>query len=347
MDKLSEVEREDLRIQHKQTRDKRICDRIKAVLLHDEGWSLKDIAHVLLISDEAVRQHVCDYQESKKLKPENGGSVSKLNADQTQALLKHLQEHTYLYTKHIIEYVEVTYFVKYTVPGMTSWLKSHNFSYKKPAVVPGKASPEAQQKWISEYETLKANLSTNEAICFMDGVHPTHNTKITYGWIKKGERKEIRTNTGRQRLNLSGLIDIHTKKVCIQENKTLNSTSTIEFLKKVENAYPTKEKIHIFCDNARYYRNKDVKIYLEQSKIQLHFLPPYSPNLNPIERLWKFVNQQILYNTYYETFSEFKKSILGFFEKLSTPCSNVYEMLTTRITDNFRVVVAAFSNSSF
>ena len=67
----------------------------------------------------------------------------------------------------------------------------------------------------------------------------------------------------------------------------LNAQATISFLDKIEKAYPAKRKIHIFLDNARYYKNQSVKNYLEGSKIQLHFLPPYSPNLNPIERLWK------------------------------------------------------------
>jgi len=55
-------------------------------------------------------------------------------------------------------------------------------------------------------------------------------------------------------------------------------------------------KIHIFCDNARYYRNKSVQAYIENSKVKLHFLPPYSPNLNPIERLWKWMKERVMYN---------------------------------------------------
>ena len=92
------------------------------------------------------------------------------------------------------------------------WLHTHGFSYKKPAVVPGKANKDAQEQWLKEYEKLKANLSEDEAICFTDGVHPTHNMKLTYGWIRRGERKELPTNSGRQRLNLSGAIDIISKK---------------------------------------------------------------------------------------------------------------------------------------
>ena len=343
---LTPTERESLRIQHKKERDKRICDRIKAVLLFDEGWSYQKIAHVLLLTDEAIRQHIQDYEKSRKLKPENGGSDSKLNNEQTGALKQHLQEHTYLYTKEIVAYVEATFRVKYTIAGMTSWLKIHGFSYKKPAVVPGKANRAAQEQWIQEYEKLKRNLAEGEAICFIDGVHPTHNTKATYGWIKKGERKELKTNTGRQRINLSGAIDIISRRVLIREDATLNASSTIEFLKRIEESYPGYTKIHVFCDNARYYRNKEVTRYLEEAKIEMHFLPPYSPNLNPIERLWKFMNERMLYNRYYEKFSDFKNEVLGFLEGLFNPTIDILDALKRRITDNFHVVRSSFANSS-
>src|ERR671936_566799 len=66
-DFLSTSEQETLKTQHRKERDKRICDRIKAVLLYDKGWSYQEIADVLLLSDEAVRHHIQDYQATHKL----------------------------------------------------------------------------------------------------------------------------------------------------------------------------------------------------------------------------------------------------------------------------------------
>lgn len=342
---LSEQERTDLKSLHKKERDKRVCDRIKSVLLYDKGWSCREIAEVLLLSDEVVRQHVEEYRTDNKLKTKNGGSISKLSDEQSRALLNHLQDNTYLYVKDILKYVEVSLGIKYTVSGMTSWLKTHGFSYKKPAVVPGKANREAQEAWIKEYEKLKRDLPENETICFIDGVHPTHNSKAAYGWIKKGERKELPTNTGRQRLNLSGAIDMLSKKVFTKEDVMLNAASTIEFLKMLERRYPKAKRIHIFCDNAKYYKNKEVSKYLETSNLEMHFLPPYSPNLNPIERLWKFMNEHVLYNRYYEKFADFKRAVLGFLEGLVDPPKELLDLLNKRITDNFNIIGASFSNS--
>jgi len=342
MNFLNDKERAQLKLQHKQEHDRRICDRIKAVLLHDKGWSPQQIAEALLISDQAVRNHIEDYKSCHKLKTENGGSEEKFSKEQSEKLEAHLQQYTYLYVKDIIAYVQEVFNVVYTVPGMRSWLQRHEFSYKKPALVPGKANKEQQEQWLAEYEKLRQGLAEDETICFTDGVHPTHNVQPAYGWIQKGVRKEIPANTGRSRLNLSGAIDVVNHNVLIQEDQTLNAKSTIRFFQKIEEAYPHKRKIHVFCDNAPYYRNKEVREYLKNSKIALHFLPPYSPNLNPIERLWKWMKERVIYNTYYEHFEEFKAAVLGFFEVLSALSAEsiLGKNSRSRIRDRFRPIGA-------
>lgn len=346
MNFLTDNERSNLRAQHKKERDKRVCDRIKAVLLHDKGWSPQQIAEALLISDEAVRGHIEGYKFSKKLRPESGGSHEKLTEEQSKKLEAHLKEHTYLYVKDIASYVSAFFKVKYTVHGMRSWLQRHGFRYKKPAIVPGKANEEQQKLWIAEYEKLRLTLPDDETICFIDGVHPTHNVQPAYGWIKKGIRKEIPANSGRSRLNLTGAVDVISHKVIVQTDKTLNAEATISFFRRVETAYPDKNKIHIFCDNARYYKNLLVQGYLKTSKIVLHFLPPYSPNLNPIERLWKWMKEKVIYNTYYPEFEEFASAIMGFFSLLSsfTPDSELGMSFRRRVRDKFSPIGSPITN---
>ena len=343
---LSDNERNKLRAQHKQERDGRVRDRIKAVLLHDKGWSPQQIAEALLISDQAVRNHLSDYESTHKLNPVSGGSEEKLSAEQSDKLQAHLQQHVYLYVKDIVAYIAATFKVVYTVPGMRHWLRRHGFSYKKPALVPGKANKEQQAQWIAVYHSLREGLPENEAICFTDGVHPTHNVQPAFGWIKKGVRKELPANTGRARLNLSGSVDVINHRLVIHEDHTLNAESTIRFFKKIEEAYPEKRKVHVFCDNASYYRNARVKEYLQDSKIELHFLPPYSPNLNPIERLWKWMKERVVYNTYYEHFEDFKAAIFGFFSALShaSADSELSKALRSRVRDKFSPIQAPATN---
>jgi len=339
---LSDAERAQLKIQHRHERDGRIRDRIKAVLLFDRGWSIPAIAEALLLSEDAIREHIADYRESKKLKPENGGSIQKLSIEHSNELAAHLHSHTYLYVKDIIAYVRSTWSVAYSVPGMRNWLQRHGFSYKKPALVPGKADGQQQREWMVQYEKLKQDLPVDETICFMDGVHPTHNVQPAYGWIQKGVRKEVPANSGRSRINLSGVLDVINHKVLIQEDKMLNAEATISFFRKVEAAYPEKKRVHIFCDNAGYYRNKAVTEYLQASKIELHFLPPYSPNLNPIERLWKWMKERVIYNTYYREFEDFKLAVFGFFATISSLAADsiLGQDFRSRVRDKFRSVGA-------
>ena len=115
---LSDAEQIQLKAQYRRERDKRICDRIKAVLLYDKGWSIATIAEALLLSDDAIREHISEFKESKKLKPENGGSTEKLSTEKSQRLRQHLGHHTYLYVKDIIAYVQSTWSITYSVPGM-------------------------------------------------------------------------------------------------------------------------------------------------------------------------------------------------------------------------------------
>jgi len=175
----------------------------------------------------------------------------------------------------------------------------------------------------------------------------THNTQLAYGWIKKSFRKEICSNSGRSRINLTGAVDLISKKLHIKEDRTLNADSTIAFLKTLEGAYPTKEKIHLLCDNARYYKNQSVKKYLETSKVIMHFLPPYSPNLNPIERVWKWMRERVMYNTYYEHFEEYKSAIMCFLGGISTldPDSILDQAFASRVRDEFRPVGALITGS--
>jgi transposase len=103
---LNNQQRSELRARHKLERDRRVCDRIKAVLLYDKGWSYERIAEALLLSEGAIRNHIEEFQEQNKLIPEGGGSSEKLSENQSKILEAHLRQHTYLYVKDIAAYIK-------------------------------------------------------------------------------------------------------------------------------------------------------------------------------------------------------------------------------------------------
>ena len=215
--KLTTRERKDLIQRHRKERDGKVRDRIKAVLAYDDGYSFSEIAKILLLDDETIRRHIDDYFDRKKLNPENGGSESKLNDAESKKLIIHLSEVTYLYVKDICAYVKKEYKKKYSISGMTKWLHANEFCYKKPHAVPAKANRDQQKKFIKFYRKLKTKAGSKEPIYFADSVHPQHQTILTYGWILKGERKEIPT-TGRQyRLNFMGGICLDDHRFIFQQ----------------------------------------------------------------------------------------------------------------------------------
>jgi transposase len=131
--KLTAKERKDLVQRHRQERDRRICDRIKAVLACDDGYSYSEITKILLLDDETIRRHIDDYQREHKLSTNNGGSDSKLLEPETRSLIEYLSEVIYLYVKDICQHVKQKYKKKYSISGMTKWLHANGFSYKKTA----------------------------------------------------------------------------------------------------------------------------------------------------------------------------------------------------------------------
>jgi len=152
---LTKQEFSDLEVLHRKEKDRRVADRIKAVLLSNEGWSYKQIAVALRLDESTVSKHVHEYREEKKLKIVTGGSDSKLSSAQADELSAHIASQTYVKVSDICNYIKEKYGVVYTVAGMTSWLKDNGFSYIKPHGVPAKADPEEQKRFIVEYEELK------------------------------------------------------------------------------------------------------------------------------------------------------------------------------------------------
>ena len=152
--------------------------------------------------------------------------------------------------------------------------------------MPGKGDLEKQKAFEKQYRKLKANKGIADKIYFMDGVHPLHNSMLCNGWIKKGTEKAIKSNTGRERLNINGACNVEDGAVIIHEDASVNAQSTICLFDKMQE-HQTKGTLFVIADNARYYRSKLVAEYIEKNtRIKLIFLPPYSPNLNLIERFW-------------------------------------------------------------
>ncbi|MCP4474232.1 MAG: IS630 family transposase, partial [Gammaproteobacteria bacterium] len=191
--------------------------------------------------------------------------------------------------------------------------------------------------FVDQYIELKASAEkAGEPIYFMDASHPEHQTKMAYGWIKKGERKLLPTTATQKRVHLLGALNLAGHRIIYGEYDKVNGEHVIAFLKQVRKGQKNNKLVHIILDNVSYHKSTVVQATAHELNIQLHYLPPYSPNLNPIERLWKIMHEQVTYNRYYQKFSEFREAIRYFFRHIGKK----KKLLRSRITDNFQILQA-------
>lgn len=333
--KLSPETKQQLEQKARKTRKKDENKRLCVILARSEGISYELIAQVQRISVETVRRYVSEYEKENKTDHDSkGGRESKLNDEQSHELSDHLQKITYLYIKDIRKHVEKIYGVNYSRSGMNKWLIKHGFVYKEPVKVPGKLNPELQEQFIKFYQELKANLPKDAEIYFIDAFHPDYQSQAVSGWIKKGEMKTLPTTNKQTRLHFVGAINLENMDVIAREYETVKGEHVISFLKDLETTSKAS-KIYVISDNGRSNKNKEIEEFLKTSKIKIFYLPPYSPNLNPIERLWKVVRESTTYNRCYENFAAFQHAIRSFF---SEGIYKIGDVLERRINDNFQVI---------
>ena len=179
----------------------------------------------------------------------------------------------------------------------------------KSGSIPAKADALAQRGY---YDTILLPLinSAKEnklVLLFLDGSHFVMGCDFL-GHIYGKTRRFIKTFSGRKRYNVLGALNFATKKVTTVANDAYITAEVVcEMLRKIAVEYAGKT-IHIVLDNARYQKCILVRELAEELGITLNFIPPYSPNLNLIERLWKHVKSR-LRTKYYYKFDEFKETI--------------------------------------
>ena len=323
---------------HKLEKDGRRKDRIKFIVLLNDGWSYSEISRVLLLDDQTLRNYWKNYESGGLdllLSFHYSGRPTILSKAEYHELEEHLSENTYLTSYQIRQYIKETYNKEYTKKGIISLLHKMCFVYKKAKLVPGNPDIEKQKEFIETYTELSKNLPEDEEIVFLDGVHPTHNVKSAYGWIKAGSNKQVMSNTGRCRLNINGAYNPRRQEIIYRNEKAINAKSTGMLIVDILERYPKAKKIHIILDNAGYNRAKLMQIFANHSRISLIYLPPYSPNLNLIERLWKFLYKKVSVCRRYQKFEDFQNAVLAFLDNIK----QYKKELSSLMTENFNIIL--------
>jgi transposase len=332
---LSSEDRVLFRKLHKTEKNKKIADRIKAILLFDNGYSQRQISEILLIDEDTVANWLKRYELSHNI----GGFLGddylpyegKLTCQQTEQVKGYISENIITDSKQVVDYIKEQFGITYSTSGIQYLIKALGFTYKQLTLFPSKADIEKQKQFEEQYRALRQNLSEKEVLLFLDGVHPQHNTRASKAWIAAGTEKYLKTNTGRARLNLNGVYNPENQEVIIREDEAINAESNIQLFEVVKERYKDADCIYIIADNARYNRSKRLQEYLKDSKIKMVYLPSYSPNLNLIERLWKFMRKKVINTIYYSEFKTFKEAILTFFETIGERKDELKSFIGTKL----------------
>ena len=205
-----------------------------------------------------------------------------------------------------------------------------------------KADPDRQQKFLEDYEHDKQCAPTEGwRRYFLDGVHPLYGLEVLFCcWLLVGQRLEVGVGGGRKRLNILGAYcpDDHEYVDRRYTDQNLNAQSLIELFTLLMTRHPDTKWFRIYLDNARYHHARVLKEWIatvQQERgvvFDLKHLPPYSPNLNLIERLWKFLRKEAL-QKWHATFEDMQQAVAEVLDHLD----RYEEPLASLMTERFHL----------
>jgi transposase len=319
--------------------DRREYIKLTAILMLDGGIPTTDIAEFLGIDPATLFRYQADFKTlslTDYLATHFVSSPGQLTEAQETLLSAELRLNLYRTSHDVRHWIHQKFGVDYSNAGVVALLHRLGFSYKKTTLVPSGADPDAQKAFLKKLRRTLNNLDQDDAVFFNDGVHPQHNTCSEYAWIAEGETHPVPSNAGRQRVNLVGALNAHdvADVRILDAQDSVNQQTIITLWQQLEAERPTGKIIHI-CDNARYYHGKEVKAWLDaHPRTRVMFLPPYAPNLNLIERLWKYMKSHVVNSQFTSTVEVFRKNLLNFFRDIRHHKKKLEKLLTL----NFQIV---------
>ena len=226
-----------------------------------------------------------------------------------EEIVAEVERGNYHTRQQIADMIEERFHVHVSVSLVGKLLKKNGIKRLKTGSLPAKADTEKQRLFYEhELQPLMDEAEKSKLVLlFLDASHFVMGCDYL-GYIYGAVRRFVLTFSGRKRYNVLGAIDYITKKVLtVTNDKYISAEEVCKMLHKIASEYHEKN-VHLILDNARYQKCKRVMNLAQELQINLHYIPPYSPNLNLIERLWKFVKGE-LRTKYYDDFVVFQNKI--------------------------------------
>ena len=285
--------------------------RCEVVYLKSLGYPHQEIGDVVRVSQPTLRKYLNRYQKGglEKLKELNFYRPSSELEEYRDILREEFEKNPPATINQAVERIEKLTGLRRSPTQVRHFLKNLGMKRRKVGHVPAKADPDKQKTFLEEElePRLEQAKQGKRHVFFVDAAHFVMQPFLGFLWCFA--RQFIRAPSGRKRFNVLGALHATTLQVITFTNDTyINSRSVARLMCQLAVEF-VGLPITLVMDNASYQRCHFVRDLATALGIELLFLPSYSPNLNLIERLWRFVKNKCLYSTYYEKFPDFKQAI--------------------------------------
>nr|WP_156889944.1 IS630 family transposase [Planococcus lenghuensis] len=316
--------------------------RIHVIHLHLQGYRNGEIAKIEKLTEKTVGTYIKKYRTlgvdglkmghspgaPPRLTPEQEEQVYEvvLNRTPSEVGLKTTMNWT---GPLVREWIRREFDVRYTNRDVLSLLQRLGFSHTRPTYTLAKADPVKQGVFRTGFQDVKKLASGEiDTILFQDESTIRDYMAIGYTWFLKGKQRKIPTTGQHQSVKLLGVLDYETGAVFCLQDQLFNGETFLCFLKQVLVQYPAG-KIVMVLDNARIHHAKLIQPFLaeQQERLELLFLPPYSPDLNPIEGLWKWLKMSVVYNVFYSSIQAIHQNVQAFISEINQTPAAVIDRL--------------------
>lgn len=183
---------------------------------------------------------------------------------------------------------------------------------------------------------MKSSCEPGTVFLFGDGMHLIHQNIPRLCWADPKAPPILKTNTGRQRLNILGAYNPDNQRfIHLTGEENCDANRVIEYFEMISVSYKLAPKIIIFLDNAKYFKARIVTQWLQDNpRLHVEFLPAYAPNLNLIERFWRFAKENLVKNTYCQKYKVFRAKVFYFLNHVD----QYVDQLATLLVEKFQIV---------
>ena len=319
--------------------DKRVANRLCAVLWIADGRTRQEVADLLGVTARQVRNWLRLFRNrgldalcTLRFK----GDPGKLRPAQIERLKREIATGRFLAAQQICDWVWETFGVVYSARGMRNLLHRVGVSHHKATGFFWKADPDKQEEFLKTHERQRRQADGQKTRrYFVDACHPVWGVEMLYRcWLLVGQRFLVGVGGGRKRLNILGAYcpDDHEYLDIRLSRDNINSQQFVNLLRVLRERHPETKRFILYLDNARYYHTEVVKEWLARHpEFHLEFLPAYSPNLNLIERLWKLLRKEA-FTRWHKRFEDMEQAVSEVLDHLG----DYREELDTLMTERFQ-----------